>query len=129
MVAAPYCLNFHLFTLFSCIKKIVQSCGHVALSYLALQNNSFDCLVLIPHRQLGNLYIKKQKTVMKVFSSGDSLYTKRVYTVRYVRKSECLRRKSGILPGSVTCVASFVCRTSLCKQGGSFMYRYMCPQW
>ena len=49
-------LIFHLtlFTLFNCIKKIVQFCKYVGLSDLAIQSNSFSCLVLLSHRELGN---------------------------------------------------------------------------
>ena len=54
-VASPYFLN--LYTLFSPVKKIVQFCRYVSLSGLALQSNSADCLVLMLHKQLGNLML------------------------------------------------------------------------
>ena len=44
---------FYLCTWFGCIKKIGQSCICWAVGP-ALQSNSSNCLVLIPHRQLGN---------------------------------------------------------------------------
>ena len=44
---------FKLFTQFNCIKKIRQSCECWAVGP-ALQSNISNCLVLIPHRQLGN---------------------------------------------------------------------------
>ena len=44
---------FYLCTWFSCIKKIGQSCVCWAVGP-ALQSNSSNYLVLIPHRQLGN---------------------------------------------------------------------------
>ena len=37
------------------MKKNVQSCRNFGLFGLAFQNNSSNCLVLIPHRQLENL--------------------------------------------------------------------------
>ena len=49
--------NFLLFALFSCIKKIVQSCRYVGLLGLSLQSNSSNCLVLILHGQLENFGI------------------------------------------------------------------------
>ena len=47
---------FYLCTWLSCIKKIGQSCVCWAVGP-ALQNNSSNCLVLILHRQLGNLMV------------------------------------------------------------------------
>ena len=44
---------FYLCTWFSCIKKIGQSCICWTVRP-ALQSSSSNCLVLIPHRQLGN---------------------------------------------------------------------------
>ena len=54
------CWNW--FTLLSCMKKIVQSCEYVGLSGLALQRNSSNCLVLIPHKQVGNFIVILQWT-------------------------------------------------------------------
>ena len=39
------------------VKKILQSCGYVGLSGLALQYDSSNCLMLIPHKNLRN-YVK-----------------------------------------------------------------------
>ena len=47
---------FYLCTWFSCTKKIGQSCIFWAVGP-ALQSNSFNCLVLILHRQLGNFHM------------------------------------------------------------------------
>ena len=51
---------FSSYTLYSFIKKTVQSYGFVGLSGLAIHSNSSNCLVLILHTQLGDfsLYIK-----------------------------------------------------------------------
>ena len=49
-------LIVYLFTLFHCMKKIVQSCKYVGLLGPALQSSGSTCLVLILHRQLGNSF-------------------------------------------------------------------------
>ena len=56
-MAGPYFAYFILilYTWFSCV-KIIQSCN-VGLSGLALKSNNSNCLVLVPHRQLGNYRI------------------------------------------------------------------------
>ena len=53
-MAAPY-FTYFIYTLFCCIKKIVESCGYVKPSGLVVQNNSSNSLVLILHRQFGNV--------------------------------------------------------------------------
>ena len=50
-VAEPFFILL-LFTLFSCVKKIGESCGYVGLLSLTFQRNSSNCLALVPHRQL-----------------------------------------------------------------------------
>ena len=58
---------FYLCAWFSCIKKIGESCICWAVGP-ALQNNSSNCLVLILHRQLGNLRQAFYKITKKHFT-------------------------------------------------------------
>ena len=55
MAASYFTYLFSLYTLFSCIKKVVQFCRYVGLVGIVLLSNGSNCLVLIPHKHLRNL--------------------------------------------------------------------------
>ena len=65
MVTPYFTYLFSCYTLFNCIKKIVQSHGYVGQLGLVEQSNSSNCLVLIPHRQLGNFWINGETLLPK----------------------------------------------------------------
>ena len=73
-------LIFHLDTLFSCVKMIVQPGRYVGLSDIALQSTSSNCLVLILHRQLGNLLLWSQ------LYEGKGLFDKEIALYNTIRK-------------------------------------------
>ena len=52
----PVSYWFSLYTLFSCLKNIVQSCGYVGLLGLILQSSSLNCLTLSYKESWGTLY-------------------------------------------------------------------------
>ena len=49
--------------MFKSIKEILQSCGYVGLSGLALKKNSSKFLAPILHRQLGNFYQQENESI------------------------------------------------------------------
>ena len=62
-----YIMLFQIFTYFSFMGEIVQSCKYLGLLDLAFQSSSSRCLVLILHRQLGNHgFHENQKEIIQV---------------------------------------------------------------